>query len=81
MGATLICGYFFNIKYELTDSSLLSDYNGSRISTEFESFVPLPFSNSLRIYLGYFHRQGNYDYIINIVPMGYLSNLNKNQIF
>ncbi|MCK4903121.1 MAG: PD40 domain-containing protein [Candidatus Marinimicrobia bacterium] len=68
--------WFFNTKYE---SSLRSDYNSRRISSELDIFLPSLNKDNIELYLGYLFKSGDYEYLNDFVPVGFSSNSNDNQ--
>ena len=69
--------WLFNTKMEISNTSLLSDYDSRRFSSELDVFLPVRGSN-LELYVGYLSRSGDYNYTNNFVPIGF-SNNNSNQ--
>ena len=72
-------GWFINTKFELSNPFLFSDYSSTRFSTELDIFLPILNENNLELYFGYLFRNGDYKYLNNFDPIGFISNYNKHQ--
>ncbi|MEE8478968.1 MAG: hypothetical protein V3S42_03070, partial [Candidatus Neomarinimicrobiota bacterium] len=71
--------WLFNTKIEISNSSLLSDYNSRRFSLEFDLFLPILSASNLELYFGYLFRDGDYEYRNNFVPIGFPTNNSDKQ--
>jgi len=71
--------WLFNIKIEVSNSSLLSDYSSRRISTELDIFLPILSGSNVELYFGYLLRSGNYNYLNEFVPIGFSTNESNQQ--
>ncbi len=72
--------WFINTNFEFSNSSLLSDYNSGRFSSELDLFLPILKGSNLELYFGYLLRGGDYNYLNNFVPIGFSTN-NSNKQF
>ena len=71
--------WFINTNIEFSNTSLLSDYNSGRFSSELDLFLPIFKGSNLELYLGYLLRNGNYEYVNNFVPIGFSTNNSDKQ--
>jgi hypothetical protein len=71
--------WLFSSKFEVSNSSLYSDYSGKRFSSELDLFFPILGGSNLELYFGYLLRNGDYDYLNNFVPIGFSTNDSKQQ--
>lgn len=72
--------WFINTNLELSNPTLLSDYDSGRFSSELDLFLPILRGSNLELYFGYLARRGDYEYYNNFVPIGFLTNNNNKQL-